>query len=238
MSEPLVSIIVPVYNAEQYLALCLSSILRQSYSILEVIVVDDGSTDASSSIVEAFCHIDSRVRLIRQNHSGQSVARNYGIEQAKGEYLMFVDADDTIDPDFVAQHLAYSEGNDLVQSGYRRVRTDGYIILERLPRYKYRLPSPCLRLYRRSFLMDKQLRFPIGMIYEDIIFSLRLWNSAPRVKIIPYVGYNYLINPTSTTSHPRYKARWNLYRQIFITPAPIGLKLLTFIRLFFHFLIQ
>lgn len=94
----LISVIVPVYNSERYIGCCVKSVLMQTYSIFELILIEDGSTDNSLEICEALCKKDKRIRLMKQNHRGVSVARNLGIEAAKGKYLFFLDSDDMIHP--------------------------------------------------------------------------------------------------------------------------------------------
>ena len=96
---PLVSVIIPAYNAEEYISQALSSVLSQTLSDIEVIVVDDGSTDRTASIVEELTHRDGRIRLIRQENQCAGVARNKGMEVAEGKYLYFLDADDWIELD-------------------------------------------------------------------------------------------------------------------------------------------
>ena len=100
MSEaPLVSVVVPVYNAEPYLRECLDSLLGQTLKEIEIIAVDDGSTDGSASVLQAYAQKDSRISVLTQGNSGQSAARNSALETAKGAYVQFLDADDWLDPD-------------------------------------------------------------------------------------------------------------------------------------------
>ena len=94
MSGPLISVIVPVYNVEPYLTACVESVLRQTYSNLEVILLDDGSTDGSGRLCDGFAQKDARVRAVHQQNSGVSAARNAGLDMAKGDYLYFLDGDD------------------------------------------------------------------------------------------------------------------------------------------------
>lgn len=110
--RPLVSVIVPVYNVEKYLKNCLDSLKAQTYSNLEFILIDDGSQDASSQIADQYAKEDSRFTVIHQANSGLSQARNHGIELAKGEYLTFVDSDDTVTPDYVEFMYELLEAHD------------------------------------------------------------------------------------------------------------------------------
>ena len=105
MNEPLISVIVPVYNVEKYLPQCLDSIKNQTYTNLEIILVDDGSTDSSESICEDYAKSDSRIKLYHKENGGLSDARNYGIERASGQYFTFIDSDDYITKDYVSYLL-------------------------------------------------------------------------------------------------------------------------------------
>ena len=109
----LVSVVVPVYNVEAYIARCIESILSQTHRNLELILVDDGSLDHSGAICDAYAEKDSRILVIHQENAGVSKARNAGIDQAKGEYLSFVDSDDWIEPDHI-QSLLPIDGEDMV----------------------------------------------------------------------------------------------------------------------------
>ena len=116
MSEKMISVIVPVYNVEEYLEECLESIRKQTYQDIEVILVNDGSTDGSQAICEYFCQTDKRFRLINQKNQGQSVARNHGVKESLGEYIMFVDSDDVVSLGLLEQLMKYmSNGIDIVE---------------------------------------------------------------------------------------------------------------------------
>ncbi len=123
MVDPLVTIIIPVYNAEKYLEKCLNSVLNQTMSEIEVIVVNDGSKDSSEEMALKYSRIDPRLRVITQENSGPSAARNRGLREAKGEYICFYDADDWVLPEAVAElYLAAERTNaDIVISSYYRV---------------------------------------------------------------------------------------------------------------------
>lgn len=230
------SVIIPVYNAEPFLSGCLCSLVAQTYSALQVIIVDDGSSDHSAAIAQSFCDADSRFMLVKQDNQGQGSARNKGMQHVTGEFVMFVDADDTLSNDYIEKHILSIGNYDMTQAGYQRVREDGTIIETRLPRHKYQFTSPGMRLYRTNWIKEHAILFPVGMIYEDVIFSLRVWAAHPTIILIPTVGYHYLLNPHSTTSkkHPLYRKK--LYRTIYETPAPAWLKIYTCLRLFIHFL--
>ena len=206
--ENRISIIVPIYNAEQYLAKCIESLLHQSHSALQIILVNDGSTDKSLSIAQTYATKDERIEVYSlDSNQGQSAARNEGLLHATGEFVSFVDADDYIDSDFYTYMLQHIGDLDCVQIGYRRVTAQGKTLIEKLPKHFHQFTSPCMRLYRREVFEKYRLSFPTGMIYEDVIFSLDFWATRPSYKMLPYTGYNYLANTHSTTATRNLVAR-------------------------------
>lgn len=237
----MISIIIPIFNAEAYLDACLASLVRQTEQDLQIIAVDDGSTDGSLVIAKAYAEQDTRVEVYEQAHAGQSAARNLGMTHAKGDFIAFVDADDGLEPDWCAQHLAAIEGVDYVQSGYKRIKPG--TLSSQLSTLNSRLPhsftSPCMRLYRRQTIAD--MRFKEGMIYEDVLWSVELWLKDTRCRMIDYTGYLYTLNPNSTTSRPHPEARQVLFRALRDKVRGASLKgkiiiLYTLMRLHCHFL--
>ena len=237
-----ISVIVPIYNAETYLAKCIESLIHQSYRALQIILVNDGSTDNSLSIAREYAKQDSRIEIYTQENQGQSAARNNGLKHATGEWIAFVDADDYIDNDFYEQLLRHIAKNDCVQIGYRRVTADGEILKEKCPRHFYQFTSPCMRLYRHDVLTQHRLTFPEGMIYEDVIFSLDFWAISPTYVQLPYTGYNYTFNALSTTAKRNQEKEKQLFKILYerFRHAPNCklwcITLLTIIRLKFHFM--
>ena len=224
----MISIIVPIYNAKPYLKRCVESLLAQTARNLQIIFVDDGSTDDGLSVLASVR--DARVEVYKQNHAGQSAARNMGLMHAKGEFIAFVDADDELAPDWCARHLQAIEGVDYVQSGYNDTL---------FPCHRYRFTSPCMRLYRREAI--EGMRFIEGMIYEDVIWSVDLWMRHLRCRQIPYGGYLYIANPDSTTAqrHPEAEKRVFAELRKRIQGASRRNKMIilyTIIRLKLHFL--
>jgi len=236
---PQVSIIVPIYNAGEYLTECVNSLIGQDTPApLQIILVDDGSTDNSLSIMRLFAgnygaNAQRQVLMLTQAHAGQSAARNIGMQHATGKYIAFVDADDKLDKDYVSTLLAEAGTHEVVQCGYRRFSNDGTVIEQKTPHHFYQFTSPCMRLYRSSAIAD--LRFPEGMIYEDVIFSLELWGKHLTHTLIPYTGYKYRLNDKSTTSQVNKQAQQILFAAMRQTNAPWWAKLYTFIRLKIHF---
>ena len=238
-----ISVIVPVYNTAAYLSRCIESLINQTYSDLQIILIDDGSTDNSGAIADEWQSKDSRIEVYHQPNQGQSAARNAGLQHAKGEYIAFVDSDDYIDSNYFSTMLQAADATtDCVQTGYRRVQQNGEIIKAYRPKHFYQYTSPCMRLYRREFIEQHHLHFPEGMIYEDVVFSIDLWLAHPTYKMIPYCGYNYTLNTSSTTSRKCPQAEEALYRllkQRWQTAVSITDRLLiayTIIRLKIHFL--
>lgn len=229
----MISFIIPIYNAEDYLAQCIESIFAQrgTYSY-EIILIDDESTDSSLAIAQAYAGKDSRVTILTQPHAGQSAARNLGLRHAKGEYIAFVDADDYLAPDWCQQHMEAIEGVDYVQSGYTK---EGKTVIAK---HAYQFTSACLRLYKREALHG--LSFPEGMIYEDVLFSVQLWCTNATCRQIPYAGYYYTTNPDSTTSKRNKEAEQRIMHELRLllkgqTCRNKAIILFTILRLKIHF---
>lgn len=237
-----ISVIVPIYNAEAYLAKCIESLIHQTYRALQIILVNDGSTDRSQAIAEQYAAEDSRIEIHIQPNKGQSAARNHGLKHATGEWISFVDADDYLDSDFYAQLIPNGAAQDIIHFGFRRVTPNGQLLYDCQPKHHYRYTTPWSRIFRRQWLLDNAIVFPTGMYYEDIIFTMDIWLKRPRQIIIPYVGYNYVLNPTSTTSisHiPDKKRLYDILQKKLFQASSIKQKciiLYTIIRLKLHFM--
>lgn len=208
-----ISVIVPVYNVETYLKQCVDSILKQSYRQLEIFLVDDGSTDRSPQICDDYRKADDRVRVIHKPNGGLSSARNAGIEAASGEYLSFIDSDDTIHPDFyrVLKDTADRTGSDIVQCAIERVRQPAAewreCDLEKTECREFSgeealrqfygtefvdFKSSCNKLFRSKLFA--QLRYPEGKIYEDRWIAAQLYLSVSKVVYLRAPMYFYLVN--------------------------------------------
>lgn len=219
MDEPLVSIIVPVYNTSSYLPKCIYSLINQTYSNIEIILVNDGSTDNSLEVLKEFARKDKRIKVLNQENKGVSAARNLGIENATGIYIMFVDSDDRIDFEMCQQmiNIAVDRKVDIVLSSYLRHYKNN-IIKPRyiLPKEKYYSKNECDELRRRLFgLVDYELIDPsqadsLGtsfaklfktdiIIYNKLYFiDLKLIGSAEdvlfNIEYFKYVNSAYYIN--------------------------------------------
>ena len=236
----MISIIVPIYNAETYLPACIESVQAQTVNEWQLLLVDDGSTDGSLRIAKTYAAKDQRITVIAAQHGGQSAARNQGLEQATGEWIAFLDADDALESDWCAKHLEAAEGVGYVQSGYRRIQ-QSVVSSQKLPLHRWQFTSPCMRLYRRETI--EGLRFEEGYIYEDVLFSVDLWLRNVPCRMIRYAGYRYTWNPSSTTSQPHPEARKALFRLLRARARKASLqgKMIigyTILRLYIHFIIR
>ena len=211
-TTPLASVIVPVYNVRPYLDQCLASIAAQTYANIEVIVVDDGSTDGGGAVCDGWAAKDPRFRVIHQQNRGLSAARNAGLDAAQGEYIQFVDSDDYVAPRFTEALLqaARETGCPCAICGYETHRasgTDGTIptaqpvvinshdCLQRMlavrAKDQYRIGYTAWnRIYRRSLLFEHGIRFPEGRVYEDVWITAPVMHHSEEVTLIPDVLYH------------------------------------------------
>lgn len=203
---PKISVIIPVYNAELYLKRCIDSVLNQSFKSFEIIAIDDGSKDNSFKILNEFQQFSPNVRTLSRENKGAAYTRNEGIKLAKGEFIMFIDSDDYINPDYL--QVFYDEISsgidDAVIGGLQRVNQDGKqlfsIQLGKDKWSKYRSISPCARIYRKKFLVDHELSFPDIPLAEDLLFSLTVYTKSENIRTIPYCGYNWFYNENSASN--------------------------------------
>ena len=177
----MISVIVPVYNAERYLEECLNSIQQQSYTDIEVILVNDGSTDHSKTICERYCEEDSRFYFLNQTNQGQSVARNVGVAASKGEFIAFVDSDDFLVENSKETTILF-EGNS-----NEAVKIFPNHVLS---------VNPVTKLYRREIV--ESLPYPEGLIFEDIYCGIGMLKYIRKIIKIDYVGYYYRQHQAST----------------------------------------
>lgn len=210
---PKVTVVVPVYNVEAYVGKCIDSILEQSFSDFELILVDDGSTDSGGKICDRYAEKDGRIRVIHQKNEGLGGARNTGIKAAVGVYLLFVDSDDTIAPHTIeATYSKAVETNaDMVVFGFQSVGEDGQalqVFLDPVQKNKPLLPttdrdvflaSPNAwnKLYKKELFEKSGLLYPSRVWYEDIRVTVKLYLFAEKVVFIEDVLYFYLIRPGS-----------------------------------------
>lgn len=222
---PKVSVVVPVYNAQNFIERCLDSILSQTENDIEVILVDDGSTDESASVCQKYCDKDSRVKLIRQNNSGPDIARKTGTLESRGQYVMFVDADDYVSKDIVEHLLKAAEEYDaavvcsqIIRFDEQNRQWDGSLCAEQTQIYdnvgdamKAYFVDEYLKGTYYAKLIDsalmKSYRFvEDAVIGEDISAALYLFAKAARIVVIPDRDYYYFWNHSSI-SHSGYTDR-------------------------------
>ncbi|MCG2807203.1 MAG: glycosyltransferase [Coriobacteriia bacterium] len=205
---PAISVIVPVYNVERYLPACLDSLLVQSFDYFEILIIDDGSTDDSAALLARYAEDHpTRIRTFSKPNGGLGDARNFGIDRARGEYLSFVDSDDTVEPTMLQELHACAQNSDseLVLCGIRSfadrtfepylpepdMSVFGNSFAEE-PRLLYRVDaSACDKLYSRDLFVRTGIRFPVGLAFEDLPTVYSLLPAANRVEKVDRPLYNY-----------------------------------------------
>ena len=191
--QPLVSVIVPIYNAKKHIARCVESIRRQTYRNLEILLLNDGSSDVSGPICAMYAKVDSRITLIDKANSGVSATRNLGMRAAKGKYLQFVDADDTLQPYATEMLVQKAEENaaDMVIAHYNRVEPPKERQAQRAPRMPEEVDpgfDPFTRVQTFGFLMEGYMgkaQFAYGLMQEPASFYYGvMWNKLYRADIV------------------------------------------------------
>ena len=210
---PFFSIIIPVYNVKQYLGKCLESVLGQSFGDFECILVDDGSKDGSSELCDELACQDTRIRVVHKENEGVAIARNTGIRMAAGDFLMFLDSDDTLSVGLLescAQKLKQT-GSDILVFGYQRVAADGKILMSSVPNVedskKLMLEEQydlslllVIKIYNRVLFDGIDLKRLKGITFsEDSILAIDLLSKTEKICFLPVVGYNYLCRKNSAT---------------------------------------
>lgn len=205
----MVSIIIPIYNAEKNLRRCIESILSQTFSDFELILVDDGSTDNSLEICEEFQSHDSRIRVFHKVNSGASSTRNFGIKKAKGEYLTFSDADDWVEPIWLENMLVNMHNTDLVIQGYIYHQSGQIPVYKKIANhhvFRQDYSSICSELlktahmgylwsmlFRTAIIREHHLSLYENMTFhEDLDFILRYLIHTKSFKTIESCGYHYI----------------------------------------------
>lgn len=209
----LVSVIVPVYNAGKYLPACLDSIINQHLQEIEIIVVDDGSTDDSGQIANRYAVKDSRIRVVHQRNGNPGATRNVGLALAVGEYVGFIDGDDWIDPEMYSllYQRAKADDSDIAVTGVKVefTRDKRYIDQginhtfticepERIIELFFQLKEaslfayPVNKIFRRELLEKYAIRFPELLPYEDLVFNLNAFQISERISILSGTPYHYI----------------------------------------------
>ena len=228
---PLISIIIPVYNVENYLKQCIESVLSQSYENTEIILVDDGSRDSCGIICDDYQKSYPNIKVIHKKNAGLGYARNTGLEVMSGSYVTFIDSDDWVSPDLISHmyDALKKNGVDFCKSGFKRVKDDGNILSmthyeneifvgeyaekELLPKMIGSSPNGhdsiemcvCAVLYDANIIRDNSIRFPSEreMISEDLVFNIDYLHYSNGACVIDKIDYYYRMNDNSL-SH-RYR---------------------------------
>lgn len=216
MSNPVFSVIIPIYNVESYLDKCVQSIINQTFGNIEIILVDDGSPDRCPAMCDAYAKTDDRIKVIHKKNGGQAEARNMGIARAEGEYLLFVDADDYVSVDYCEKLLPFAQkGCDIIvvdavsESGGRKMKHyvgdhqrvfDGKEYLLEAYRSGGMPMAAVLYIYKRSFWVEKELQFKCGIVHEDDHLAPRAFLMAQSVIDSGLCEYVYILREGSTTT--------------------------------------
>ena len=221
-----ISVIIPVYNVEEYLNECMDSILNQSINDIEVICVNDGSTDSSLDILKQYSDKEDRIKIINQENRGLGAARNAGLKNSKGKYIYFIDSDDYIEQDTLEKLYcsAISNSSDIVLFKFQNV-DDAHNVQRRGVEFKIdrifgdidysnfsftymdvkkhvlnTAFSACLKLYKKEFIDSIDFTFPEGLSFEDVPVHARVMLEAERISFVNENLYNYRYNPKSITT--------------------------------------
>lgn len=214
---PKISVIVPVYKAEKYLRRCVDSILNQTFTDFELILVDDGSPDGSGAICDEYARKDKRIRVFHKENGGVSSARNLGLDNVNGEYVTFVDADDWIDADnmSICMSVMIENNLDMLQYSFKRIDDNGHILQVRnihtdvldLPRYiETGNFNMCVwgAYIKNSLIQSKTIRFDEKIkLAEDQMFMMEVMSMSRRLQSIDSVFYNYCFNLASATNNEK-----------------------------------
>lgn len=215
------SVIVPIYNRERQIHRCIRSILEQTYKDIEIILVNDGSTDKSLEVCSEYESKDDRIIVIDKENGGVSTARNAGIEVANGEFISFVDSDDYIDLNYAKILIKFQEKNncdvvlfnkfgDGIQSNVPEIQgiadnQDDITVLVFELLMKKRLNSPWDKLYRKEIIKDNNIRFPEGVnLGEDTIFNYQYWSKIDSIGIINNELYHFIYDISSKSLSKSY----------------------------------
>ena len=221
MKKIKISVVVPVFNSEKYLKKCIDSIINQTYKNIEIILINDGSSDKSEEICNSYLKIYKNIKLINQSNSGVSVARNNGLKSSTGDYVLFVDSDDWLEKDMleimvkeidnfdidIVRCEYFVESNPVLEDKYFKklyfknveIRNNNYLI-ENITNYNIN-PAVWMMLIKRELAVKHKFTSNIGY-GEDLIYSLDLLLDSKKTKIIPYAFYHYRLSYNSASRNP------------------------------------
>ncbi len=220
-TSPKISVIIPVYNVSPYLSVCLESIIHQTFEDLEIICINDGSTDNSLEILNNYSLKDKRIKVVDQGNQGSSVCRNYGIKHAAGEYISFIDSDDWIDLDYFEKlyEAAVSHNCDIAVSSIIRKRNlyEKYRVHYTTEKvYKTleekinicAIPKCCYvwnKLYKKEII--KNHLFTAGVFFQDVLWIPEALKQSEQLVTVPDINYYYRVNHNSVVKKPSLKKR-------------------------------
>lgn len=215
--NPKVSVIIPAYNTEKYISKCLISLIKQTLKDIEIIVINDGSTDKTFEIISKFALIDSRVKVLSQENKKQGVARNVGTSDALGEYIGYVDSDDWVDLDYFEKLYTSAKKYDAdiamatnirIGNGKtkKRLHIESECFVEDLQSKVdvcklMRNPCPTNKIYRAELLKNNNILWPEGIYCEDKLFTVKAVYYSNGIVTVPNVNYYYFRNPNSTVKN-------------------------------------
>jgi len=233
-----ISIIVPMYNSEKFISRCVDSILSQSYTDFELILVDDGSTDSTVSICENYAKNDNRILLLKKENGGVSSARNFGLKHAVGELIMFVDSDDSIRPLCLERVAEISDSADFIIFGIsfcflnhsidtrpvdnlKNYSVTEFLASSELYSYKSSLSSPWARVFKRDIILENNISFNESMSFaEDSLFNVQYLNCCKSVCLDSNCFYNCDKTNENSITHKFIPNYYNS-RKIYVEGADI-----------------
>lgn len=223
MQYPLITIVIPVYNSGEFLDKCIASVLNQSYKNIEICIIDDGSTDNSRDKCDKYCRYNQNIKVLHKKNEGVSIARNCGIENASGEWIVFVDSDDFVTPDYIDSLFRTTNNGEMPfgMTGMAKVSKTGEIIEKNRTATKYTLKRNeciellfdysngywgyiCGKIYNKNLLSKYNIRFREGIHFnEDRLFCfeyLSFLKKNEKIVIDTKAYYNYVIHENAVTS--------------------------------------
>lgn len=229
MTTPLISVVIAIYNIEDFFEPCLKSVLCQTYKDVEILAIDDGSTDGSLDILKKYVKNNPNLKIIHQKNAGLSAVRNLGLKKARGEYICFIDGDDTIAPDYLAK--LYSS----ISKADADISVCGYTYIEKSSRRDF-LPKPEVisgrdatvhllidqenldivawnKMYKRELFLKNRITYPVGEPHEDNLTTYKLYSAARKVALLDQPLYYYqersgsIMNRSKILNRLNYRAR-------------------------------
>lgn len=210
-----VSVIVPVYNVEKYLSKCLDSIINQTLTDIEIIIINDGSTDKTQTIINKYLKKEKRIKFYKIVNAGLGNARNQGIKHAIGKYISFIDGDDYVDLNMLEKlyNRAVTDNSDIVECDFYWV----YDNKKKLDNANYYSDNNnfmtnfrvmvCNKLFNRDLIIKNNISFPVGLKYEDVAFTYNILPYAKKISYVPLGMYYYVQHENSLINHQTYRVK-------------------------------